>query len=87
MQEKASKTNVLTLSQPAPVAPAPVPDDDLYAVAMLKVAMELKRGQARGFEEIFEDTLKALDIDREHFKRYLSRHMDQLIRTAQKRGY
>ena len=85
MQEKAIKTKVLTLAPEKPVAPAP--DDDLYAVAMLKVAMELKRGQARGFEDIFEETLSALSIDREHFRRYLAKHMDQLVQTARKRGY
>jgi hypothetical protein len=65
----------------------PSPDDDLYAVAMLKVAMELKRGPARGFEAIFEETLKALDVDRDSFRAYLGRHMDKLMQTARKRGY
>lgn len=85
MQEKARNTKVLTIAKERPVAPAP--DDDLYAVAMLKVAMELKRGQARGFDDIFEETLSALAIDREHFRRYLSKHMDQLVQTARKKGY
>ena len=67
--------------------PTPVPDDDLYAVAMLKVAMELKRGRDRGFEDVFEDTLRALDIDRDAFRSYLDRHMDKLLMTARKRGY
>ena len=85
MSQKQSKLKVLTL-EPAR-APTPAPDDDLYAVAMLKVAMELKRGDAQGFEDIFEKTLKAMDIDRDRFKKYLSRHMDQLVTTARTKGF
>lgn len=65
----------------------PAVDDDLYAVAMLKVAMELKKSQDRGFEEVFEGALQAMDIDRERFRQYLSRHMDRLMLTAKKRRY
>jgi hypothetical protein len=65
----------------------PKPDDDLYAVAMLKVAMEMKRSNSKGFEEIFEETLLALGVDRKAFRGYLSRHMDRLVTTAKRRGY
>lgn len=67
--------------------PQPAPDDDLYAVAMLKVAMEMKRSNNKGFEDIFEETLRAMGVDREAFRVYLKRHMDKLVKTARRRGY
>lgn len=76
----STTTKVVTASTPAP-------DDDLYAVAMLKVAMELKRENTKGFEDVFEETLAALDVDRQAFRSYLTRHMDKLLKTARKRNY
>jgi len=84
MSEKASK--VVTKTQVARARVA-TPDDDLYAVAMLKVAMELKRSGGRGFDQVFEETLLALGVDRGAFKTYLDRNMSQLIKTAKRRGY
>jgi hypothetical protein len=84
MSEKASKISTKTRVLEART---PGPDDDLYAVAMLKVAMELKRSDGRGFERIFEETLRALGVDRAAFRLYLDRHMSQLIKTAKRRGY
>lgn len=84
---RGTRVKTAVLTQTREQTPEPAPDDDLYAVAMLKVAMELKKGQQRGFEDIFEETLKVLNVDRESFKKYLSRHMEKLMKTAQKRGY
>lgn len=70
-----------------PLRPVPDPDQELYAVAMLKVAMELKRDKAVGFEQIFENTLQAMSVDRETFRAYLQRNLGVLKSTAQKRGY
>jgi hypothetical protein len=84
MSEKASKIATKTQVAQARVAS---PDDDLYAVAMLKVAMELKRSGGRGFDQVFEETLRALGVDRAAFKNYLDRNMSQLMKTAKRRGY
>ena len=84
MSEKARKIATKTRVLESRVAS---PDDDLYAVAMLKVAMELKRGGNRGFEQVFEETLGSLGVDRTAFKTYLDRNMAQLIKTARRRGY
>lgn len=67
--------------------PLPDPDAELYAVAMLKVAMELKRDKNAGFEQIFENTLAAMQVDRQSFRAYLERNLTMLKTTVQKRGY
>ena len=67
--------------------PLPDPDEDLFAVAMLKVAMELKRDKAAGFERIFENTLAAMQVDRVSFRAYLERNLSTLKTTVKKRGY
>ncbi len=59
----------------------------LYAAALLKVAMELKRPDARGLDELLAHVLDGLRVDPEEFKAYLSRNFSLLKATARSRAY
>lgn len=59
----------------------------LYAAALLKVAMELKRPDARGLDELLAQVLEGLRVDREAFKAYLARNFSLLSATARSRAY
>ncbi|HUB05560.1 MAG TPA: hypothetical protein VMB50_01090 [Myxococcales bacterium] len=59
----------------------------LYAAALLKVAMELKRPDARGLDELLAHVLEGLRVDRDEFKAYLSRNFSLLRATARSRAY
>ena len=52
-----------------------------YAAALLRVAMELRRPDARPLDEILGAVLEGLTIEREAFKGFLSRNFS-LIRAA-----
>lgn len=59
----------------------------LYAAALLKVAMELKRPDARGLDELLAQVLDGLRVNREEFKAYLARNFSLLQATARSRAY
>jgi hypothetical protein len=59
----------------------------LYQAALLKIAVKMRKGEMRGFEEIFNDILKEMELDSEEFRTYLNTHLDSLVATVKKRGY
>ncbi|MHB8418151.1 MAG: hypothetical protein ACYDCL_08745 [Myxococcales bacterium] len=59
----------------------------VYAAALLKVAMELKRPDARGLDELLAHVLEGLRIDRDEFKAYLARNFSLLTATVKSRAY
>jgi hypothetical protein len=58
----------------------------LWAVAMLRVAMELKRPGARGFEEIVEEVAARMDLPKAAFRSYLATDLGLLRTSARARG-
>jgi len=62
----------------------------LYPVALLKIAMAMKRlsgEEERHFDAILDDVLSDMVIDREDFRAYLTRNMGRLLAAVRCRGY
>jgi hypothetical protein len=72
-----------TAAQPAAVDPA-------YHRAILKIALELKKPSALGYDAIVERTIRSMKLDPEGFRRYLgengAKNMSLLLATARGPG-
>ena len=67
--------------------PERVENSPLYGVAMLKVAMELKKPRAGELDEILAGVLKRMRIPEPEFRAFLAKN-DGLLRTlAHRRRY
>jgi len=64
--------------------------DPAFHRAILKIAIELRKPQARSYDEVVEETIRAMRIDAEAFRRYLgengARNMSLLLATARASG-
>ena len=67
-------------------ASAEVYDKPLYGVAMLKVALELKKPSARSVDEILSGVLAKMSIDETQFRRFLLKDGGLLRSLAQKKS-
>ncbi len=64
--------------------------DPLYPVALLKIAMAMKDLDPEAtlvFDQLLDEVLDDMVIDREEFRRYLQRNMGRLIAAVKLRGY
>ncbi len=76
------------------VLPASTPTDDrvdpAFHRAILKIALELKKPSALGYDAIVERTIRVMKLDPIAFRRYLgengARNMSLLLATARGRG-
>ncbi len=59
----------------------------LYGVAMLKIAMELKKPGAGGLDEIVSGVLGKMGLSESEFRDFLSRNGGMLRAIALRRGY
>jgi hypothetical protein len=59
-------------------------EDPLYGVAMLKMAMELKRQPGRDLEEVMVAVLRRMRLSEPEFRRYLAQN-GALLRAVVKR--
>jgi CRISPR/Cas system CSM-associated protein Csm2 small subunit len=60
----------------------------MYQAGLLKIAMKMRRNEdLQGFDEIFREILREMDLDPEEFRRYVNNHMQSLMATVKKRGY
>ncbi len=64
-----------------------VADSPLYGVAMLKIAMELKKPGAGGLDEIVSGVLGKMGLAEAEFRDFLSRNGGMLRAIAERRGY
>jgi hypothetical protein len=91
MAQSAARKRVGTSRRTAVVELEPVPTGDeltpIYAAALLKISMELKRPDARGLDDLLAQVLEGLRIDPAEFRAYLSRNFSLLQATARNRGY
>lgn len=75
-------------TSPANVEPAEV--DPAFHRAILKIALELKKPSAQGYDAIVEQTIQKLRLDPVAFRRYLgengARNMSLLLATARGAG-
>lgn len=81
---KQSRVVALEAAQ-AEVVPAEVTASPLYGVAMLKIAMELKKADARPVEELISGVLTRMRLDEGEFRRFLEANGGLLKAIAQKR--
>ena len=69
-------------------APAEVAEENpLYGVAMLKIAMELKKPDAAALEDIISGVLGRMRLSEEAFRRYLEQNGGLLREIALRKGY
>jgi len=80
-----------SLSTPAESKPSPevaeVAHSPLYGVAMLKIAMELKKADARPLEELVSGVLARMRLDEGAFRAFLELNGGLLRTIAQRRRY
>ena len=79
----------LTTQARAKVAapPAEVAHSPLYGVAMLKIAMELKKADARPLDELVTGVLARMRLDEDEFRAFLELNGGLLRTIAQRRRY
>ena len=65
--------------------PAELVASPLYGVAMLKIAMELKKADARPVDELIHGVLSRMRLDEGEFRRFLESNGGLLRAIAQKR--
>lgn len=67
--------------------PAEVAASPLYGVAMLKIAMELKKADARPLDELITGVLARMRLDEGEFRRFLDANGGLLRTIAQRKKY
>lgn len=67
--------------------PAEVAASPLYGVAMLKIAMELKKADARPLDDLISGVLSKMRLDEGEFRRFLEANGGLLRTIAQRRSY
>lgn len=82
---------VVQLTQQAPAVseavPSEVVESPLYGVAMLKIAMELKKADAAPLDELIDGVLARMRLPADDFRRYLASNGGLLRTIALKRSY
>jgi len=69
-----------------PGAPEEVAQSPMYGVALLKIAMELKRAPQAGLDEILKGVLERMRLDEPAFRRFLEQNGGLLRQIAQKKA-
>ncbi|MFT3709707.1 MAG: hypothetical protein QM817_18930 [Archangium sp.] len=85
---RGSKSSVVELqTQQAEAAPVPneVAASPLYGVAMLKIAMELKKANAKPVDELITGVLTRMRLDETEFRKFLEANGGLLRAIAQRR--
>jgi hypothetical protein len=67
--------------------PAEVAQSPLYGVAMLKIAMELKKADAPSLDELIGSVLKRMNLDEKAFRAFVAANDGLLKTVAQRRRY
>lgn len=80
------QSRVVTLEAAAAEAPSQeLSASPLYGVAMLKIAMELKKADARPVDELIHGVLTRMRLDEGEFRKFLEANGGLLRAIAQKR--
>jgi hypothetical protein len=67
--------------------PQEIAASPLYGVAMLKIAMELKKADARPVDELITGVLRRMSLPEDDFRAFLAMNGGLLKTIAQKRRY
>ena len=83
-----SQAKVIELvAEQVPEVPPQVAQSPLYGVAMLKIAMELKKAEPKPLEELISSVLQKMNLDEKAFRSFVAAN-DGLLRTvASRRRY
>ncbi len=89
---RGRQAKVVSLQRASPVADQPVlrppvEASPLYGVAMLKIAMELKKADAAPLDELVRGVLARMRLPEAEFRSYLEANGGLLRTIASKRGY
>ena len=76
---------MLTLSKQA--SKGPVDANPLYGIAMLKIAMELKKPGAAGLDSIVEGVLAKMNLGEAEFRAFLAQNGGLLRTIAERKRY
>ncbi|MBL8918527.1 MAG: hypothetical protein JNJ54_06670 [Myxococcaceae bacterium] len=76
---------VVALEQSA--VPPEVEASPLFGVAMLKIAMELKKADARPLDELVSGVLRRMNLPESEFRAFLESNGGLLRTIAARRGY
>lgn len=82
---RGKQSTVVSLETQSEALPDEVAASPLYGVAMLKIAMELKKADARPVDELIHGVLTRMRLDEGEFRRFLEANGGLLRAIAQKR--
>lgn len=78
---KAQRTAVVEAAPPVDFR-----EGALWSIAMLRIAVELKRPGAPGLEEIVDEVVGRMGISKVDFEKYLAEHLGLLKKAVDDRG-
>ncbi len=84
---RSLETTETTQTETRPLDADEVADSPLFGVAMLKIAMELKKANPDGLDAIISGVLAKMHLDEAEFRRFLEKNGGLLKAIAQKKGY
>ncbi len=89
MTVRRAPSSVVTQSHTQPVGEPgdTITASPLYGVAMLKIAMELKKADAKPLDELISGVLARMNLHEGEFRAYLSANSGLLRTIASKRAY
>jgi hypothetical protein len=79
-----SRTQVAVEQVSATTQEAP---DEIWPIAMLRIAMELKRPNSPSLEQIIDGVVRRMGIPKAEFEKYLIENVGQLEEVARRKGY
>ena len=82
---RGKQSRVTAIEAQSEAVPADLIASPLYGVAMLKIAMELKKADARPVDELIHGVLTKMRLDEGEFRRFLEANGGLLRAIAQKR--
>ena len=85
-QKRKQGVQVREVAEAAPAEPR-VQESPLYGVAMLKIAMELKKPGERDLNEILRGVLARMSIPEDEFRQFLAQNGGMLRAIAQQKKF
>ena len=86
-RSQARKVVELPVVEELAEVPREVAASPLYGVAMLKIAMELKKAEARPLEELVTSVLQRMHLPEDDFRSFLAANGGLLRPIAMKKRY
>ena len=86
-KSQAQKVHELPVVEEALEVPQEIAASPLYGVAMLKIAMELKKADSRPLEELVSSVLSRMHLPEEDFRQFLASNGGLLRTIALKKRY